>query len=117
MMVTTGLLPGVLVGSLLSTPAPTSTSEKCTCARGIEENAKDAVEIIVEMPVTQPEVTKLAEVVVAARTSIHARQDVLQRRLSREFETPIVAEMIVEEPMTAPLVMAQNEVIPVEHHV
>jgi hypothetical protein len=113
MMVTTGLLPGVLVGSLLSTPAPTSTSEKCTCARGIEENAKDAVEIIVEMPVTQPEVTKLAEVVVAARTSIHARQDVLQRRLSRE----IVAEMIVEEPMTAPLVMAQNEVIPVEHHV
>jgi hypothetical protein len=116
-MVTTGLLPGVLVGSLLSTPAPTSTPERHTCVQGTEENAEDVVDIIVGIRVTQPEVAKVAEVVVAARTPIQARQAVLQRRLSREFETPAVAEMIVEEPMIVPPVMAQNEVIPVQCHV
>jgi hypothetical protein len=101
----------------LSTPAPTSTPERHTCIQGTEENTEDVADIIVEMPVTQPEVSKVAEVVVAARTPIQARQAVLQRRPSREFETPVVAEMIVEEPMTVPPVMAQNEVIPVERHV
>jgi hypothetical protein len=116
-MVTIGRLPGVLVGSPLSTPAPTSTPERHTIIQGTEENTEDAVDIIVEMPVTQREVSKVAEVVVAERTPIQARQAVLQQRLSREFETPVVAEMIVEEPMTVPPVMAQNEVIPVERHV
>jgi hypothetical protein len=116
-MVTTGPLPGVLVGSPLSTLAPTSTPERCTCIQGTEENAEDAVDIIVEMRVIQLEVAKVAEVVVAARTPIQARHDVLQRRLSREFKTPVVAEMIVEEPMTVPPIMAQNEVISVERHV
>jgi hypothetical protein len=116
-MVTTGPLPGVLAGSPLSIPAPTSTPERHTCIQGTEEDTEDAADIIVEMPVTQPEVSKVAEIVVAARTPIHARQAVLQQRLSREFETPVVAEMIVEEPMTVPPIMAQNEVIPVERHV
>jgi hypothetical protein len=82
-MVTTGPLPGVLVRSPLSTPAPISTPERHTCIQGIEENTEDAADIIVEMPVTQPEVSKVAEVVMAARTPIQARQVVLQRRLSR----------------------------------
>jgi hypothetical protein len=76
-MVTTGPLPGVLVGSPLSTPAPTSTPERRTCIQRTEEDTEDAADIIVEMLVTQPEVSKVAEVVVAARTPIQARQAVL----------------------------------------
>jgi len=116
-VVTTGQLPGVLVGSPLSTLAPTSTPKRRTCAIGTEENAKDvAIDIIVEMPVTQSEVAKLVKVLVVARTPIQARQAVLQRRLSRKFETPVVAEMIVKEPMTVLAVITQNKVIPVEYH-
>jgi hypothetical protein len=50
-IVTSGPLPRVLVRSPLNTPAPTSTLKRRTCAPGIEENVKDALEIIVEMPV------------------------------------------------------------------
>ena len=68
------------------------------------------------MLVIQPEVAKLAEVVVLARIPIQGWQANLQRRLSREFETPAMAKMIVEEPVTVPPAIIQNEVIPVERH-
>ena len=107
----------VLVGSFLDTLTPTSTLERRTCTIGTKENAKDVVvDIIVEMPVTQPQVAKLVEVVVAARTPVQARQAILQRRLSREFETLVVEEMIVKEPMIVPPIVTQNKVILVEHH-
>ena len=64
MMVTGGLLSGVLVGSPIYIPVPTLTLERQTPTPGIEENAKYAQDVIVEMAVIQLEVTKLAKEVV-----------------------------------------------------
>jgi hypothetical protein len=112
-MVTAGPLLRVLIRSPLCTPAPTLIPEKCTPAPSIEENAKYARDVIVEMPVIQLEVTKLAKEVVPETPSIQAKQASFQRRLSRKFKTSVVVEMIVGEPPTVPQVVAQNEFVAV----
>jgi hypothetical protein len=115
-LVTTGPLPAILVGSPLPTAAPTPRSSPDGDGGAETETIKEATPLVtVELPETQPEIPEGEEV--AGTPPAVARQGPVPRRLSPDFRTPVVAEMIVEEPPSAPEAPVQNEVVPADRQV